>query len=533
MSGKDTNSAFRPLLLPLFRWLWIASMVSNIGTWMQEVGAAWLMTSLTTSPAMVALLETAMTLPIFLLSLPAGAVADIVDRRRILISTQSWMLAVALLMSILTLAGVIGTKSLLALTFVLNVGAAVNGPAWQAILPEIVPSVEIPAAVALGSIGFNVARAVGPALGGLIIAASGPWAVFLLNAVSFLGVIWVLHDWKREHRESILPAERIFSAVRAGLRYARHAPALHTVLIRTATFIVFASAMWAVLPYVARHEMGLTAAGYGTLVGVFGTGAVSGAWLMARMRRKMSMEAMVRLATVMFSGFLATLALTRVYPFILCGMYIGGIAWMIVMSSLNTAAQFVSPHWVRARVMAVYILVFMGGFACGSAFWGMLASYGGTMVSLLSASGCLLAGLAFGRPLRIDQAVDHTQSMHWADPVVVVEPHPEEGPVLVAVEYSITPGNNDGLFDALRALRGSRRRNGAIQWGIFRDLSNDTRLVEYFIVESWAEHMRQHERVTVADREIEKRVRAFHAGPGEPSVEHYIYAGGPPRPNGR
>lgn len=519
-------SAFSPLRLQLFRALWIASIASNIGTWIQEVGAGWLMTSLTTSPTLVGFLETSMTLPMFLLSLPAGALADIVDRRRILITTQSWMVLVSAVMAFMAFSGIMTPWILLGLTFLLSIGAAVNGPAWQAIIPELVPRAELPTAIALGSVGFNVARAIGPALGGLIIAASGPWAAFTLNAISFLGVIVVLYQWRRERRVSVLPAERILSGIRAGVRYARHAPMLQTVLIRTAVFIVFGSAMWATLPYIARHEMGLTAVGFGMLMGAFGVGAVSGAAVMTKLRGRVSVEAMVNGSTLTFAGLLLALALTRVFALVMGAMFVGGVAWMILMSSMNTAAQIASPSWVRARAMAIYILVFMGGLAAGSALWGVIATHGGTPVALSSAAVGLFFGMIVARKhvLITDHSVDHTPSMHWPEPILAIEPDPNQGPVLVTVEYRIKLEDGHRFLEALSAVSKARRRDGAMQWGVFQDVADPNRYVEHYIVESWAEHMRQHERVTQADRVLEERVHAFHLGNERPAIAHFIYA---------
>lgn len=517
-------SAFRLLKQPLFRALWIASLASNMGTWMHEVGAGWMMTSLTTSPTLIALLETALTLPIFLFSLPAGALADILDRRRILMATQAWMLVVAGLMAITALSGKMTPGLLLTLTFVLNIGAAMNGPAWQAILQEIVGRSELPSAVALGSVGFNVARAFGPALGGFLIAALGPWATFMLNSVSFLGVVIVLYRWRREHRESILPAERIVGAIRAGLRYVRYAPRLQAVLVRTATFIFFGSAMWATLPYIVRHEMGLSPVDYGVFIGLFGIGAVVGTGVMSKLQQRLTVEALVRLATVLFSCLLATLGFFQVYAAVSTAMFFGGIAWMILMSSLNLGAQLSAPSWVRARAMAIYILVFFGGFAAGSALWGVLSTEAGTTTALaIAAAGALVGMVTTTRfKLATDGNIDLSPSMHWVEPSLALELNPEDGPVIVTVEYRIDEEDAKEFSRAIHTLSRIRRRDGAIQWGIFRDVADAKRYVEHFVVESWAEHLRQHERVTVADREIEQRVHAFHQGNALPKVEHFI-----------
>ena len=306
--GYGAASAWVPLRRALFRALWIAAVASNVGTWIQDVSATWLMTSLASSPLMVALVQTASTLPIFLLALPAGALADIVDRRRLLLVTQSWMLLAAAALGVLTIAGATTPWGLLVLTFILGLGAAMNAPAWQAIIPELVPHVELPAAVALNSVGFNLARAVGPALGGLVVGAIGSGAAFLLNAASFLCVVGVLYGWRRAPRTSVLPAERVLGAIRAGVRYVRYAPALRAVFVRVAAVVVSASALWALLPVIARRELGLSSAGYGLLLGCFGAGAVAGATLLPAARRSLGVGRMIVTATVVLAVVLAWLA---------------------------------------------------------------------------------------------------------------------------------------------------------------------------------------------------------------------------------
>ena len=311
LASEAPVSAWAPLRTPVFRALWIVSVVSNIGTWMHDVGAAWLMISLTPSPLLVALMQTATSLPIFLLALPGGALADIVDRRRLLLVTQSWMCATAVALGLVTLAGVTTPAVLLALTFALGLGAALNMPAWQATTPEMVPRAQLLAAVALGGVGFNVARAVGPALGGLIVAVAGSGAVFLLNALTFLGVIGAVYTWRRPPRERRLPPEHVLGAMRAGVRYVRHAPLFRAVLVRTAVFIICGSATWALLPVVGRRDLGLSALGYGVLLGCLGLGAVAGSAVLPRLRARLSVDALVIVATIIFGA--ATLAVPSIY----------------------------------------------------------------------------------------------------------------------------------------------------------------------------------------------------------------------------
>lgn len=323
---------------------------------MQNVGAAWLMTSLTPSPLMVALLQTATSLPVFLVGLPAGALADIFGRRLLLL-VQAWML-VATGLGVLTLIGGTTPWLLLAFTFVLGLGAAMNIPVWQAITPELVSRSELPAAVALGGVGINLARAIGPALAGFIVAAAGPRAVFLLNALSYVGVMVVLYHWQRSPRQSALPTERVLGAIRAGGRYVQYAPALQGVLVRAGVFIICGSALWALLPVLAKQELGLDAIRYGVVLGCLGAGAVAGAAFLAKIRQTISIDRLVIGATVLFAISTALMAYLREFGLLCTAMFAGGIAWIAMMSSLNTAAQTVVPSWVQARALGVYLLVF-------------------------------------------------------------------------------------------------------------------------------------------------------------------------------
>src|SRR5215204_3004167 len=321
----------------------------------------------------VALMQTAETAPTFLLALPAGALADIVDRRRLLLFSQAWMLFAAVALAVSTLAGLTNPSVLLLLTFGLGLGAAMNAPAWQAIVPELVPREELTSAVSLNSVAFNIARALGPALGGIIVAAAGPWAVFLLNSLSFVGVILVLYRWRREKVESISPTERVLGAMRAGLRYARHAPELKSALVRTGVFALCASALWAMLPLVARTELKLNAFQYGVLLGCLGAGAVAGVFVIAWARRNVSMNLLVVLGSIVFAAATAALGYLTNYALLCVALLAGGVAWMTTMSSFNVSAQTVVPEWVRARALALYLLVFFGSLAAGAAAWGALA----------------------------------------------------------------------------------------------------------------------------------------------------------------
>ena len=520
------QSPWSPLAYTAFRWLWIASIVSNIGTWMQNVGAAWMMTTLSqSSPLLVALVQTATTLPVFMLGVPAGALADIIDRRKLLLITQAMMLAAAGALGALTVLGLTGPYTLLWLTFALGVGSALNGPAWLAIMPELVPKRELAPAIALNSVSFNLARAVGPALGGMVVAAIGTGAAFILNAVSFVAVLIVLYWWKRDPEHELIGSEGVGPAIWAGIRYVRFAPFMHSVLLRSGFFVISGSAIWALLPVVAKIEFHSESTGYGVLLGFLGLGSIAGAFLLTRLRHVFPPEAIATSAVVLFG--LATLGLASMTNFApVCAlMVLGGIGWMSVNSTLNTAAQTSLPGWVRARALAVYLLVFQGAMAIGSVIWGQIASRFGLRVALYAA-GCSLIGAAIltfrmrlGTP-----GIDTTPSQHWPEPKIIVEPDPEHGPVLITVEYQVEPSRGAEFARAMKELERIRRRDGAIQWGLFEDAGEPGRFVESFLVESWGEHLRQHARVTVADRVFEEQANAFHAGPEAPKVTHWLAA---------
>ena len=385
-----SKSALAPLREPLFRSLWIAAVISYTGTWMQNVGAGWLMTTLTMSPFKVGLVQAAATVPVFLVILPAGALADMVDRRRLLLFAQTWMVFASGALGVLTLMNMVTPWILLLFTFLLGLGAVMNDPAWQAITPEVVSAEQHASAVALNSAGFNVARAVGPALGGLVVAAAGCGITFLLNALSFVGVIIFLYHWKRRSNGPV-QSERVLQAIKTGMRYVRQSPTVQSVLIRTVSFSLAASAIWALLPIIARPH-GPT--GYGFLVGCFGGGALLGAAILPRLKRQWSVDAVVAFAIVVFA--VVTFAAGEVHQFgPLCAItFVGGMAWIAILACLNVAAQTMSPDWVRARCLSMYLLALQGGMALGSTAWGALATKVGVPTALLVSAVALIVGLS-------------------------------------------------------------------------------------------------------------------------------------------
>jgi MFS family permease len=526
-SGSDEKaSAWRPLSEPLFLSLWIAALASNIGTWMQNVGAAWLMTSLSSSALMVALIQTASSLPIFLLALPAGALADVVDRRRLLLFSQAWMLVAAGLLGTLTLSGTATPVALLVLSFALGVGAALNAPAWQAIVPEVVAREDLANAIALNGINFNIARAIGPALGGLVISLISVGATFILNALSFLGVMIVLHRWKRVHNPGLLPAERVVGAMRAGLRYLRYAPPLRAVLLRTAAFIIGGSAMWAILPLVARYQLDMKASGYGVLLGCFGAGAVGGGAYLPRLSRRLSTDLIVAGTSMIFALVTAELAIVHNSLVAYLTMALGGASWVVVMAEINVAAQLAVPLWVQGRALSCYQIVVQGGMALGALMWGAVAQRLSVRVAMLGAAGAIVIGIFSMLRYRLAAVREMVLDPLPAQP----PPRPESaisndsGPVLVTVEYAIDPAQAAEFEEAMLGLRTIRLRDGAVSWGLFFDVTQLNRYVEYFVVDSWVEHLRQHGRATVADLYIRERVRRFQRDERPPIVSHQLAA---------
>jgi MFS family permease len=515
-------STWRPLRLPMFRNLLVADLVSDMGTFMQGVGAAWLMVSQGAGPLLVALTQTASAFPFFLLALPAGALGDILDRRKLILTTEVWMFSVAVVLAVLTVLHLITPWALLLLTLALSIGDALEAPTWRAVLPEVVPQEGLMPAIALNGIEFNLARAIGPALGGFLIAALGIATVFSLNAVSYLGVIWVIARWKRPPHQPGSLRETVSGAIRAAVRYTRNAPEILTVLGRIGSIMFFASAFWALLPTVA-HELRRSATLYGLLLTVFGAGAVLGAMVLQRTRSLFSSDALLAVGTTIFAAALWGVTASHSLVLLSAAILFGGAAWTAIMSLMTTVMQNLAPDWVRARAMAVFMLVYMGTWTAGSAFWGYVAGRQGTHFSLITAAigtaACPVLVLISRLP---DTPVDLGAWDHWGKPMLVGEVDPSQGPVLVTVEYEVEPDKADEFLEALHKFARVRRRDGASRWGVYRDTEHPARYVETFIVESWAEHLRQHERLTRGDRELEENVGHFESKPIK--VRHFIYA---------
>ncbi|HEY9510365.1 MAG TPA: MFS transporter [Verrucomicrobiae bacterium] len=532
-----SHSVWSPLRRPLFRNRLIASVISNTGSWMQDTAGAWLMTALTSSPLLIALMQTAASLPVLLLGLPAGATADILDRRRLLLAWSGWMLLAAAILSALTFAGLISAWSLLVLTFFLSAGSAMNGPTWQAIVPELVPREELPEAIALNSAAFNIARAVGPAVGGLAVAAFasvmfGAGLVFLVNAFSFGAVLVVIYRWKRTPLfTSALPAERLMASMRSGLRYTRFTPTMRSILTRSFMLTFCVSGMWALLAVVAKQHVRRGAMGYGILTACIGVGAVTGAILLPKMRRHYSADKIVNAAALAFTVTLLVLAWVHQFWILILALLLGGMAWTSTTSCLNIAVQLSVPAWVQARSLGIYQMVFQGGMAIGSAVWGTVAEHSSAGIALSAGAVGLLGTLAFARkfPLMSAAALDHSpgrlsHALSRSAPQVMIEPQPEEGPVLITVTFRIDSKRAAEFVQAAHELGRIRRRDGAIRWALYRDPFDATRYLETYVVESWLERRRQIERFTVADHAIRNRAMSFHVAESPPSVSRLILA---------
>ncbi len=517
-------TAWSPLKIPLFRMLWIATLASNIGTWMHDIGAGYLMTTLSPTPMMVALVQTATSLPIFLLALPAGALADIIDRRRYLLTIQIWLTLVSATLGVLTLTGVTTAWILVAATFGMGLGSAMMLPAWAALTPELVPRSELASAIALNSMGVNVARAIGPALAGVIISMAGTGAVFALNAVSYAGIILMLFVWKRQPDSSELPAERFFSAMRSGFRFARHAPELQASLVRGLGFFLFASASWALLPLLARSIGDGGPKVFGLLVASIGAGAVAGAFALPRLRERLSRDVLVAAASFLYALSLVALANMSHLYWLCLVMAASGFAWISVLSSLQVAAQMALPNWVRSRGLAVFMMTFMGSMAFGSLTWGKIAEHSSMSTSLMIAALGMVLSIALTWRWRISGIgnKDLTPSMHWPSLAGYTSISNDRGPVLVTIEYQVLPEQHREFLALIHSVGKARKRDGSYAWGIFENTDRPGSFIETFNVESWLEHRRQHVRVTDADRVLQVQVDALLQPGTRPVIGHYV-----------
>ena len=519
-------SAWSVLRHPPFRGLWTSGGVYFIANAMQTMAAAWMMVELTGSSFLAALVQTAVFLPMFLLSLPAGVLADITDRRRLMLGALLVQAIVIALLAALLVAGWAGPATVLLLTFVAGSCTALLSPAWNSALADTIPRDELPQAITAISISYNAARALGPALAGVVYAQAGGGWVFALALAGTLAMLQSLRRYPpRAHPPSRLPAERLWGGMASALRFARHSDIILAQLVRTGAYSGAGSALWALLPVIGQRQLGLGAEGYGLLMGCLGTGAVMVGLVLGRLRGRVGLEALVIGGCAVFGAVMLIAAFSRLPWLTYLSLVMGGAAWMAVMATFNTATQTSAPPWVRARALSMHTLCALGSFALGSAFWGALSGIAGLTVALCVAAAATFAGMLLARPfpLRIGAAPDVTPATTpWEELFVAHEPSPQDGPVAVEIGYRIEPGDAAAFLDALSLLRAPRRRDGATFWRAYRDLGDPSRYVERFIVTSWADYLHQRARATLADQELEARVRAFVPA-GEPvTTAHYI-----------
>jgi MFS family permease len=518
-----------PTLAPfhsrVFAMIWTASLVSNFGSLIQAVGASWMMTSIAPSADMVALVQASTTLPIMLLSLPSGATADIWDRRLVMLIAQVLMLFVALGLTVTSYMGQITPWTLLALTFLLGCGTALYGPAWQSSVGEQVPRPDLPSAVALNSLSFNIARTAGPAIGGIIVANAGPPVAFLVNALSYVALIVVLMLWRRPRPAPFLPPENMLMAMGAGVRYARLSPEIRIVLTRGLAFGVLGSSVWALMPLIARDLIGGNAVTYGVLLGAFGSGAVLGALSSTSLRKRYTNEVIVRVSTVGFGISSLVTAVSQWHALTMLALMLGGASWVLALSTFNVTVQTSSPRWVVGRTVAIYQMVTFGGLAIGSWLSGLVANELGLKICLVSSGALMSISALLGRrlPLRQPEGLNLDPSRTFSsESRAQLDRLIDTGPVVVTVEYRIAVDDAEPFRLAMRELRRIRRRDGAKRWSLMQDMAAPEIWIERYHSPNWVEHLRRHHRFTVSDREIERKALDFHQGPEAPHVRHLI-----------
>jgi predicted MFS family arabinose efflux permease len=523
-TARSSSPWWAPFRAPDFARMASAQFVSNIGGWMQTVGAQELMLTLTTSATLVALIQTAAGLPVVLLAVPAGAIGDLVDRRRLLIVSQSFMLVVAVLLAALALAGLVTPWVLLGLIFAVGAGQTLTSPTWQTLQPELVAQEDRTQAIALGAVNQNLSRAIGPAIGGALYAASSAGVLFLVNAASFMPVIGVVARWRGGARPaSAVAPEHVLEAIRAGARYIAGSPALRVILLRAGLFTFFASSLWALLPLVARTQLHLGSGGYGLLLGGVGIGAVAGAAGLPRLRGRVTSGSLMTSGTLLFAAVTLSLAYVRVSALDGLALVLGGIAWIMVLSTLNSQYQSTLPAWAKARGMSYYLVIFQGGGALGSAAFGIIAQNKGlTSALLVAAIGLALVALAgVWLPFKAISPAELLPAGDWPEPRLLGASG-SDGPVLVTLEYRPRPGREGELVRALHTARHARRRTGAVSWRVWRDTADPAHVLEQFVVGSWDEHLRQHERISRRDQQRLDEIAAM-TDPSRPTkVTHWL-----------
>lgn len=517
-------SALAPFQHRIFRNVWFASLASNFGGLIQSVGAAWLMASISTSADLVALVQASTTLPIMLFSLVAGAIADNFDRRKLMLTAQVFLLAVSIALTVFSYLGLMTPWLLLAFTFLVGCGTAFNGPAWQSLVGEMVPRQHLAAAITLNSMGFNIARSVGPAVGGIIVATAGAFAAFAFNAVSYIGLVFILARWRPAVPPRVLPPEPLTAAMAAGIRYIVMSPNITVVLLRGAVFGLAAVCVQALMPLIARdliHGGPLT---FGFLLGAFGAGAVGGALLSGRLRQTVSAETLTRGAFMGFALCAAGSGLSSSLILTVLAMLAGGASWVLALSSFNATVQLSAPRWVVGRALALYQMATFGGMAFGSWAWGLTAEHYGAANALLISAAVLVAGAALGfkYPLPELKLTNLDPLNRWTMPEIAIDIQPRSGPIVITIEYIIREADVVSFLSVMAEWRRVRRRDGARHWTLLRDLENPELWVERYHFPTWLEYVRHNQRRTHADAAIGDRLRALHQGPGLPRVHRMI-----------
>jgi len=523
-----STSLFTPLRRPAFRGLWAGGSVYFIGNAMQVMAASWLMIELTGSSFLAALVQTAVFLPMFMLSLPAGVLADLTDRRRLIIVSLAVQTVIVALLAALLLVGWAGPATLLALTFLAGCCTALLSPAWNSTVIDAVPREDLPQAITAMGMSYNAARALGPALAGVVFALVGAGWNFALAAAGTLVLLQTVRRWPpRPHPISRLPAERMWGGMVSGLRFAWHSELILAQLVRTVAYSGAGSALWALLPVIAQRQLGLGAAGFGLLMACLGGGAVAAGLVIGRLRVRFGLELLVAVACAVYALVMLAAALVRWPPVVYAALVLGGASWMTVMSTYNTATQTSAPPWVRSRAVSMHMVAALGSFALGSAVWGALSDLLGLTPALCLAAAAMAAGLLLARrfPLRMGEKQEVTPASVFEDLQdlqLAWQPGHEDGPVAVEFGYRIRTDDTEAFLDALTQLRGPRKRDGATFWRIYRDLSDPTRYVERFIVESWAGYLHQRARATQADQTLEAQVRSFLLPDEAVTTAHFI-----------
>nr|WP_165225305.1 MFS transporter [Allorhizobium pseudoryzae] len=519
----EAGSALAPFHHTAFAVLWTATVIGNTGTYMRDVASAWLVADLSASPGAVGLLQAAGTLPIFLLALPAGVLADIFDRRKLLMAMQMILLFVSLALTLLAWHEMLTVELLIGLTLVGGTAAAIAGPAWQSMVPDLVPRSQLRDAIALNSVGINVSRSIGPAVGGILLGAFGAAFAYAADLATYLFVIGALLWWQGSPAELSHIPEHFFGAFRAGLRYARSSHKLHVVLLRAGVYFIFASATWALLPLVAKDLLGGGASFFGLLLGSVGAGAIGGAIVLPKLRNYLDPDAILLGSAILSAGVMVALTVTPPQWVALICLFLLGSAWIAALTVLNGVAQAVLPNWVRGRALAVYLTVFNGAMTAGSIAWGILAQATGlTATLLIAAAGLTLTALLMHRLKLPPGEDDLSASHHWPAPIVADGVAYDRGPVLVQVEYTVAAADRPAFLRALNLHAEARRRDGAYMWGVSEHAAKPEQIVEWFFVDSWAEHLRQHDRASHADAEIHGQLMGYHQGENRPTVRHFI-----------